>query len=513
MFEPAPSQVLDEVEIRIFPSYKSGYEAEMLTSDGGLASALLGDLPTGELNERCRNEIGYGLRLGEWLFQGAIGESLVVDPPRIEIRRSGRKKASFSATRREVRKGGLRLRLWLDPDSSELNGLWWEAIRHPTSSAPLATNLAFSRYLLVTQDQDLSVKDLFETPDQGLPVPDRPLRMLVIACNPSNLDQFGLKPINVSLQLSILGDSTRPMRWMLDIDTPLVGPVTTGQVQERLMGKGFDLRLMSWGDGSGVPTSGNNLVIVGIDSNGLLHIRIYEAVGNRITDKEETKLPAAQAAAIATLKQQLPGLLPPHVLTDAEKAQVIREATSIVGQKLGGYHIVHLLTYASWEKGESSLIFSSSDGKVIRTPGEEAARLLAGSTSPPPYLIFLATPLEYPQKEDEECPTPVAIAPMLVEAGAQAAVGMQAAISVERMRRFTERFYAVLIRTGLVDLAMAVARAEIYEEGSWEWTYPVLCMRNPDGQLFHRLPEALEAAISTISRLAHEFSLSSVEKT
>ena len=98
-----------------------------------------------------------------------------------------------------------------------------------------------------------------------------------------------------------------------------------------LYGYGFDLQLMSWGDGSGVPASGNNLVIVGIDNNNLLHIRIYDAAGTRITDTDETQLPA-QAAAIATLKQQLPGLLPPHVLTDAEKAQVIAEATSIVGQ-------------------------------------------------------------------------------------------------------------------------------------------------------------------------------------
>ena len=95
---------------------------------------------------------------------------------------------------------------------------------------------------------------------------------------------------------------------------------------------GSDLRLMSWGDGSGVPTSGNNLVIVGIDNNGLLHVRIFDAGGDRVTDTDETKLPGTQAGAISTLKQQLPGLLPPHVLTSAEKAQVISEATSIVGQ-------------------------------------------------------------------------------------------------------------------------------------------------------------------------------------
>ncbi len=95
---------------------------------------------------------------------------------------------------------------------------------------------------------------------------------------------------------------------------------------------GSDLRLMSWGDGSGVPTSGIDFVIVGIDNNGLLHIRIFDASGKRITDTDETKLPGTQAGAISTLKNQLPGLLPPHVLPNAEKAQVLSKVTSITSQ-------------------------------------------------------------------------------------------------------------------------------------------------------------------------------------
>jgi RNA polymerase sigma factor (sigma-70 family) len=91
----------------------------------------------------------------------------------------------------------------------------------------------------------------------------------------------------------------------------------------------FDLRLMSWGDGTGVPTSGNNLVIIGTDDNGLLHIRIFDRDGHRVTDTDEAKLPPAQAQAILILKQGLPGLLPPHVMTDAEKARALREVTSI----------------------------------------------------------------------------------------------------------------------------------------------------------------------------------------
>ena len=97
--------------------------------------------------------------------------------------------------------------------------------------------------------------------------------------------------------------------------------------------RGFDLRLMSWEDGSGVPTSGNRLVIMGIDNRGLLHIRIFDAGGNRITDTDETKVPIrTRAVAVSALKRQLPGLLPPHMVTVAETEQLIRDVTLIVGQ-------------------------------------------------------------------------------------------------------------------------------------------------------------------------------------
>ena len=117
---------------------------------------------------------------------------------------------------------------------------------------------------------------------------------------------------------------------------------------------------MSWGDGTGVPTSGRNLVVVGTDNNGLLHIRIFDATGNRIKDTDETQLPA-QAAAISTLKQRLPGLLPPHALTDAEKAQVITEVTSIVGQ-------THLVCFAQGPQFPSPWILAGFDVKDGQGP-------------------------------------------------------------------------------------------------------------------------------------------------
>ena len=89
---------------------------------------------------------------------------------------------------------------------------------------------------------------------------------------------------------------------------------------------------MSWGDGSRVPTSGNKLVILGIDNDDLLHIRIFDAGGKSVMNTDETKLSDAQVAAILTLKRQLQGLSAPHVLTGGEKARVIRKVTSIVAQ-------------------------------------------------------------------------------------------------------------------------------------------------------------------------------------
>jgi hypothetical protein len=114
---------------------------------------------------------------------------------------------------------------------------------------------------------------------------------------------------------------------------PGATPASAGDAAKQLEAMQLEaVKVLSWGDGSGVPTSGNSLVIVGIDNNGLLHIRIFDAGGNEVTDTDETKLPSSQAGAIATLKQQIPGLLPPHVLTGADMTQIINEATSIVGQ-------------------------------------------------------------------------------------------------------------------------------------------------------------------------------------
>jgi WD40 repeat protein len=131
---------------------------------------------------------------------------------------------------------------------------------------------------------------------------------------------------------------------------------------------GSQLQLMSWGDGSGVPTEGPDLVIVGADSDNLLHIRTFNLGGDRIdtfetrdssgalhlksvytrrgyrpgdlgtgtptqSDALESSLLMTQSRAITSLRQHLPGLLPPHVLSSAERVQVLSAVTFIVGNR------------------------------------------------------------------------------------------------------------------------------------------------------------------------------------
>lgn len=122
-----------------------------------------------------------------------------------------------------------------------------------------------------------------------------------------------------------------------DRRVPLGGPAADDDNSSgwlgQLLREQFDLRLMSWGDGSRVPISGSQLVIIGVDNNDLLHIRIFDARGKGVLDTNETKLSEVQAVAIATLKRALAGLLPSQELTGARKAQVMRKVRSIVGRE------------------------------------------------------------------------------------------------------------------------------------------------------------------------------------
>jgi serine/threonine protein kinase/WD40 repeat protein len=113
----------------------------------------------------------------------------------------------------------------------------------------------------------------------------------------------------------------------------------------------FDLRLTPWGDGTGVPTSGTALVIVGTDGANRVHVRIFDREGHRVADTDETKLSPAQALPILALKRRVSDLLPPHVITGVERARFLRALTSVV-------HPYPLRDVKAWELDSGREVFS-----------------------------------------------------------------------------------------------------------------------------------------------------------
>jgi hypothetical protein len=164
---------------------------------------------------------------------------------------------------------------------------------------------------------------------------------------------------------------------------------------------GYDLRLMSWGDGSKVPVSGRGLVIAGTDSNGLLHIRTFDpdgvrtdtyealeggtlhlvsadASGHVLSDSPESSLSAARAQAITALKEQLPGWLPPHDLTQAEDTQVRGEATLITGQtQINGADNLKLAAQRN-ANGTGTTLFVATGGNGLLSGAFQGTVIVGG---------------------------------------------------------------------------------------------------------------------------------------
>ncbi|MHC5538915.1 hypothetical protein ACYOEI_11905, partial [Singulisphaera rosea] len=132
-----------------------------------------------------------------------------------------------------------------------------------------------------------------------------------------------------------------------------------GSIQARPMDgcllTGYDVSVVAWGDGSGVPTTGKSLVIVGTDPYGEFHIRIFDASGNVRLDTIEYELPPSVSGAIKALKSQLP---PPGVLTPDEEVFLLGKIVPIVGS--------FLVVTAFAVDGAGQVVAVEGDGTLVR---------------------------------------------------------------------------------------------------------------------------------------------------
>ena len=91
--------------------------------------------------------------------------------------------------------------------------------------------------------------------------------------------------------------------------------------------------MSSLNDVSGIPTVGQNLILVAAVNN-VLHFRLFDADGKMVVDTDEKRL-TGQTRQIEDLRKELQRLWPPHpftkVLFVGHRERVITAVTSIVG--------------------------------------------------------------------------------------------------------------------------------------------------------------------------------------
>ena len=90
----------------------------------------------------------------------------------------------------------------------------------------------------------------------------------------------------------------------------------------------YGLRLMSISNIDDLPIEGRQLVVVALIGSNL-HIRIFDAGGNRIVDKAESELVSGEQ--LKTLKDRLISLPKELGLTNLQKQQIVEDATSMAG--------------------------------------------------------------------------------------------------------------------------------------------------------------------------------------
>jgi hypothetical protein len=190
-------------------------------------------------------------------------------------------------------------------------------------------------------------------------------------------------------------------------------------------------------------------------------------------------------------EQQLKGWI--HV-----KRLLRPQLTDIRREESVGYHITHLLAHAIVNDVAAGVVLADAAGKATIVRPELIAEAIANpSDTSTPYLVFLALPVnaETPQGQ-----VLMNLSGMLVRAGVQSVVVIQAPVEPGPLTIFMEQFYRVLLATGAIDVAVAEARKLLFMDAptSWAWTWPVLCSRAADSGLQQRLPEPLESNMSKI---------------
>ncbi len=289
----------------------------------------------------------------------------------------------------------LRLRLALDPLDVELQAIPWELLHFPVAdnqsrALPLTTSdhILFSRYI---DSEQFPLRD---------PLDHRPIRMLIVLSEPSDLERWRLSPFDRNATEQDFRQRFRPF-------------TDTGQLS-------FDI------------------------------------------------LPRAGEAELRTALEQ----------------------GSLQQQNERGYDIVLYLGHALFvpEYGTRLLLENGEQRRGRLVDGMEFARMLTQlPASHKPTMIALIACNS--ATVDLHAPLSNLAARLIADSGITAVLAMQRLVAIDLARDFTQHLTEILLRNGLIDLAVATARRRIYRPDSVNWSTPVLYTRLATGRLFQ--PSAL----------------------
>ncbi|ACL26252.1 CHAT domain-containing protein [Chloroflexus aggregans] len=304
----------------------------------------------------------------------------------------GRLATSFNTTRLIAiqQQQPLRLRLAIDPQDAILQAIPWELLYLPALDAqsrpqPLATSdqVLFSRYI-----------DSEQFP-LGDPLEHRPIRMLIVLSEPSDLNRWGLATFD-----------------------------------RKATEQDFKLRFRPFQD------------------TGQLELEV---------------LPVASESA---LRNAL-------------------ERGSHLSERERGFDVVLYIGHALFapQYGTRLLLEDGSQRRGRLFDGGEFARLITQlpSTHKPTLIALVAC---NSATVDLHAPLSNLAARLIAESGVPAVIAMQRLVAIDLARDFTQHLTEMLLRSGLIDLAVTTARRRIYRADTLGWSTPVLYTRLSNGRLF-----------------------------
>lgn len=217
--------------------------------------------------------------------------------------------------------------------------------------------------------------------------------------------------------------------------------------------------------------------------------------------------PAGPIRVLVVISSPFPPGSPYYVDVDKEKTGVLeileRFPEQIQAEVIGGevslqqivnafnrgpgYDVLHYVGHGVWDETTQTGALVLSGEQLDGSLGELAVdaetivqKLLSGQRLP--RLILLGACESGQQSTNDAF---AGVGPQMVKAGCPAVVCMQEKVENQVARQFAQDFYANLLDSGCVDLAVNRARVSLLENQYFQWAVPVLYMHLRDGILFN----------------------------